>query len=68
MSFDNSSIRIKNFQFAVDIVHYTDILKENKNFELASQLLKSGTSIGANTREAQRAVNKKNFKISLVLH
>lgn len=41
---------------------YCDYLKENKDFELASQLLKSGTSIGANTREAQRGVSTKDFK------
>lgn len=29
---------------------------------MASQLLRSGTSIGANTREAQRGVSKKDFK------
>lgn len=46
----------------MEIVNYCDKLKENKDFELASQLLKSGTSIGANTREAQRGVSKKDFK------
>lgn len=49
---DESPIRIKSFQFAIEIVHFTRTLKENKDFELASQLLKSGTSIGANVREA----------------
>jgi len=59
---DNSPIRIKSFQFACDIVLYCDTLKKNKDFELASQLLQSGTSIGANTREAQRGVSIKDFK------
>lgn len=62
MSLDNSPIRIKSFQFACEIVHFTDRLKQNKDFELASQILKSGTSIGANTREAQRGVSTKDFK------
>ena len=62
MSLNNSPIRVKSFQFACEIVHFTDKLKKNKDFELASQLLKSGTSIGANTREAQRGVSKKDFK------
>ena len=57
-----SPIRIKSFEFACEIVKYCDLLKENKDFELASQLLKSGTSIEANTREAQRGVSKKDFK------
>ncbi len=59
---ENSPIRIKSFQFACEIVRYCDTLKNNKDFEIASQLLKSGTSIGANTREAQRGVSKKDFK------
>lgn len=59
---ENSPIRIKSFEFACKIVHYCDELKNNKDFELASQLLRSGTSIGANTREAQRGVSTKDFK------
>lgn len=62
MGFTESPIRKKSFEFACEIVVYCDVLKENKDFELASQLLKSGTSIGANTREAQRGVSKKDFK------
>ncbi|WP_343486942.1 four helix bundle protein [Allomuricauda sp. d1] len=59
---NDSPIRNKSFRFACDIVSYCDKLKENKDFELASQLLRSGTSIGANTREAQRGVSTKDFK------
>jgi len=59
---ENSPVRIKSFQFACEIIHYCDVLKSNKDFEIASQLLKSGTSIGANTREAQRGVSTKDFK------
>jgi four helix bundle protein len=62
MSLNESPIRVKSFSFACDIVHYCDELKLNKDFELASQLLRSGTSIGANTREAQRGVSTKDFK------
>ncbi|VAW18426.1 hypothetical protein MNBD_BACTEROID03-2219 [hydrothermal vent metagenome] len=64
---NNSPIRIKSFQFACTIVLYCDELKRNKDFELASQLLKSGTSIGANTREAQRGVSTKDLRINLAL-
>ncbi len=62
MGFRDSPIRTKSFAFACEIVHYCDSLKENRDFEIASQLLKSATSIGANTREAQRGVSKKDFK------
>lgn len=59
---DASPIRIKSFQFACDIVIYTRKLKNNKEFEIASQLLESGTSIGANVRAAQRGVSRKDFR------
>lgn len=57
-----SPIRIKSFEFACEIVHFSRILKEKREFEIASQLLRSGTSIGANVREAQRGVSTKDFK------
>jgi len=62
MNNQNSPIRIKSFEFACKVVRFCDELKVNKDFELASQLLRSGTSIGANTREAQRGVSIKDFK------
>ncbi len=57
-----SPIRIKSFEFACDIVNFAKILKEKREYEIASQLLKSGTSMGANVREAQRGVSTKDFK------
>ena len=62
MSLEESPIRKKSFEFACEIVKFCDELKATKDYELASQLLRSGTSIGANTREAQRGVSKKDFK------
>ena len=64
-SVSNSPIRLKSFQFACDIVVYTKTLKNKKEYEVASQLLKSGTSVGANVREAQRGVSRKDFKNKL---
>ena len=51
----------KSFQFALDIVKYCEELESNKKFIVARQLLKSGTSIGANVREAQNAESKPDF-------
>ncbi|WP_041495487.1 four helix bundle protein [Nonlabens marinus] len=62
MGYQNSPIRTKSFEFACEVVRYCDELKLKKDYELASQLLRSGTSIGANTREAQRGVSTKDFK------
>ena len=49
------------FEFALDIIDYSEELQENKKYVIANQLLKSGTSIGANVREAQNAESKADF-------
>ena len=51
----------KSFQFAIEIVEFCEILYENRKFVIGQQLLKSGTSIGANIREAQNAESRADF-------
>lgn len=51
----------KTFNFAANILDLNTPLIERKQFVLANQLISSGTSIGANVREAQRAVSKADF-------
>jgi four helix bundle protein len=51
----------KSFQFALKVVIYCDLLDEKRKFVLSRQLLRSGTSIGANVREAQNAESKPDF-------
>ncbi len=48
-------------QFSLSIIEYCEILENRKKFVIANQLLKSGTSIGANVREAQNAESKQDF-------
>ena len=58
----------KSYQFAVRIVKsYQFFTKEKKEFVLSKQLLRSGTSIGANLAEANGAISKADFsnKISI---
>ena len=43
------------------IVLYCELLEDKKKFVLSRQLLRSGTSIGANVREAQNAESKADF-------
>ncbi len=38
----------KSIQFALAIINYCEILEKERKFVIANQLLKSGTSIGAN--------------------
>jgi four helix bundle protein len=57
---DNVVVKL-TFEFALDIIKYCEVLQEDKKFVVANQLLKSGTSIGANIREAQNAESKADF-------
>ena len=52
----------KSLCFAVRIVKLSNYLKEEKKeYTLSSQILKSGTSIGANLAESSAAYSKKDF-------
>ncbi len=59
---DRSNIIVElTFKFAISIVKYCEELESKKKFVIAKQLLKSGTSIGANIREAQNTESKNDF-------
>lgn len=62
-------VKEKSFVFAVEIVYLYKILTKKKEFVLSKQLLRSGTSIGANIREAEHAQSKADFihKLSISL-
>ncbi len=49
------------FEFALKIIDFCDDLDGLRKFALSNQLFKSGTSIGANAREAQNAESKADF-------
>ena len=55
-------VRDKSFDFALKIIDLYKYLRyEKKEYVLSKQLLKSGTSIGANIEEAQAGQSKKDF-------
>ena len=61
MNGDNA-IKEKSKAFALRIIRIYQYLREQKHeFVLSKQLLRSGTSIGANIREAQRGQSKADF-------
>jgi four helix bundle protein len=51
----------KSFDFAVEIARVCKQLDERKNFILARQMFRSGTSIGANIREAGQSESRLDF-------
>ena len=50
------------FNFSLQIISFTEKLESQKKFNMANQLFRSGTSIGANVSEAQGAQSKSDFK------
>jgi four helix bundle protein len=50
-----NALLIKTFNFVLNSIDYTTELQEQKKSVIANQLLKSGTSIGANSKESQNA-------------
>jgi len=49
------------FNFALKIIEYVEILENKKKYSMANQLIRSGTSIGSNVREAQSAESRADF-------
>lgn len=49
------------FDFSSGIISYSELLQTEKKYNMANQLFRSGTSIGANVKEAQNAENKADF-------
>ena len=67
---EHNNIQNKSFQFAIRIVNLCKLLRtERREYTLSGQLLKSGTSIGANISEAQHAQSRAEFlsKLNIAL-
>ena len=54
-------IKDKSMLFAIRVVNLYKMLCEKKEYVMSKQILKSGTSIGANIAEANCAISKKEF-------
>ena len=66
----NTAVQEKSFKFAVRVVNLCRYLQsEHKEFVLSKQLLRSGTSIGANVAESQQAQSRPDFahKLNIAL-
>ena len=58
---DRNPVLKLSFEFALLIVEYAELLESNKKYVISRQLLRAGTSIGANAMEAQNAESKADF-------
>jgi len=57
----NSIIKEKSYKFALDVIELYKFLLKQKEYVLSKQLLKAGTSIGANVEEALAAQSRADF-------
>jgi len=67
---NNNVIGDKSYKFALRIIKlYRYLTEEKREFVLSKQILRSGTSIGANVKEALQAESKADFihKLNIAL-
>lgn len=58
---ENNPVLKKSFDFSLSLIDYCELLESNKKYIVARQLLRCGTSVGANAMEAQNAESKADF-------
>lgn len=51
----------KSLDLSIEVVNYCEILDEQRKYVISKQLLRSGTSVGANVFEAQHAESRADF-------
>jgi four helix bundle protein len=62
MSQSKSILKDKSFSFAIAIVKTNkNLVEEKREYVMSKQLLRSGTSVGANIREAKNAESTNDF-------
>lgn len=65
---DRSVLQQKSYNFAIRVVRLYSHLRDNKHeYTLSKQLLRSGTSVGANLREAKRGQSRADFAAKLTI-
>jgi four helix bundle protein len=58
---EKNPILKQTIQFSLMIIDYCEVLNNEKKFIISNQLLRSATSIGANSMEAQNSESKADF-------
>ena len=56
-----------SYRFALDVTAAARIMRNRKEYDLASQFWRAGTSIGANVEEAQAAQSRADFKSKMAI-
>jgi len=63
----SNPIREQSYEFAIQIVKLCERMQEQKRFIVSSQLMRSGTSIGANVEEATAGQSRKDFAAKMAI-
>ena len=59
---NNQDLKIRTYQYSIQIIRFLETLLNKRTYWIiADQLLRSGTSIGANIIEAKSASSKRDF-------
>ena len=61
LSVKENIIKEKSFEFALEIIKLYKLLRQKKEYVISKQLLRSGTSVGANVVESEAAQSRKDF-------
>lgn len=56
-----SIVKEKSYAFALNVIQLARVLREQREYELANQVLRAGTSIGANVEEALAGISRPDF-------
>ena len=59
---EDNLILDESYSFALEVMRISKLMRERREFDLASQFWRSGTSIGANVEEAQAAQSRADFR------
>lgn len=59
---ENNLIIDESYAFALEVMRLAKMMRELREFDLASQFWRAGTSIGANVEEAQAAQSRADFR------
>ncbi|MSP39750.1 MAG: four helix bundle protein [Deltaproteobacteria bacterium] len=63
----SSIVGNKSYQFALNIIALSRRLREQRDFEIAGQIIRSGTSIGANVEEALAGISRADFTAKMAI-
>ncbi|MEI6655138.1 MAG: four helix bundle protein [Verrucomicrobiota bacterium] len=57
----------KSYAFALEVMRLAKLIREKREYDLASQLWRAGTGIGANIEEAQAAQSRADFRSKMAI-